>query len=503
MNHIELVKRVSGYRDNVAITDYKGSYTYGDLEKSSESVAINLLGGEKDLNEKRVAFLIPSCFEYVAVMLGVWRAGGIAVPLCVSHPDPELDYVLHDSVAEVVIASPEFEDRLRNLARRRKARFLGSEEALPSRNRRLPQVSEKRRAMIIYTSGTTSRPKGVVTTHANIKAQITSLVKAWEWSRNDFILNVLPLHHLHGILNALLCALWPGARCELVRGFDALGVWEKFIENDYTLFMAVPTIYSRLIRSWDEAPDEKKKIMSGACRKMRLMVSGSAALPVGTLEKWREISGHVLLERYGMTEIGMALSNPLRGERMPGHVGGPLPGVDVRLIDEGGSVIAGEGTGEIVVRGKNVFLEYWNKPESTGEAFIEGRWFKTGDLAERDRDGNYRILGRNSVDIIKSGGYKISALEIEEVLRGYPGIEECAVVGVEDEEWGERVCAALVISAGKEVSPESLREWCRERIAPYKVPSRILVLKELPRNQMGKVTKPVVANLFKNERFSG
>lgn len=502
MNHIELIKKVSGYRDNLAITDYKGSYTYGDLEKSSESVASNLLGGEKDLNEKRIAFLIPSRFEYVAVMLGAWRAGGIAVPLCVSHPDPELDYVLHDSGAEIVIASPEFEDRLRSLAGQRNARFLGSEEVLSSNNRALPGVSEKRRAMIIYTSGTTSRPKGVVTTHANIKAQITSLVKAWEWSRNDFILDVLPLHHLHGIMNALLCALWSGARCELVQGFDALGVWEKFIENEYTLFMAVPTIYSRLIRSWDAASDEEKKIMSGACRKMRLMVSGSAALPVGTLEKWREISGHVLLERYGMTEIGMALSNPLRGERMPGHVGGPLPGVDVRLIDEGGSVIAGEGTGEIVVRGKNVFLEYWNKPDSTAEAFIEGGWFKTGDLAERDRDGIYRILGRKSVDIIKSGGYKISALEIEEVLREHPGVEECAVVGVEDEEWGERVCAALVTSAGKEVSLESLREWCRERLAPYKVPSRILVVKELPRNQMGKVTKPVVANLFENERFS-
>ncbi len=188
---------------------------------------------------------------------------------------------------------------------------------------------------------------------------------------------------------------------------------------------------------------------------------------------------------------------------MPGHVGGHLPGVDVRLIDEGGSVIAGEGTGEIVVRGKNVFLEYWNKHDSTAEAFTEGGWFKTGDLAERNRDGIYRILGRKSVDIIKSGGYKISALEIEEVLRGHPGIEECAVVGVEDEEWGERVCAALVMTGDKEVSLESLREWCRERLAPYKVPSRILVIKELPRNQMGKVTKPIVANLFKNERFSG
>lgn len=228
------------------------------------------------------------------------------------------------------------------------------------------------------------------------------------------------------------------------------------------------------------------------------MVSGSAALPVSTLERWREISGHVLLERYGMTEIGMALSNPLRGERMPGRVGTPLPGVEVRLIDDSGGVVAGEGAGEIIVRGKNVFLEYWNNPEATNEAFMEGGWFKTGDIAERDAQGSYRILGRKSVDIIKSGGYKISALEIEEVLREHPSIEECAVVGIEDEEWGERVCAALVLRGEKNVSPESVREWCRERLAPYKIPSRIITVSELPRNQMGKVTKPEVIQLFKS-----
>jgi len=498
MSQIEFIKMLSRYRDNIAVIDGKGSYTYGDLMSYSESVASNLLGDEKDLKEKRVAFLIPSSFEYAAVMLGVWRAGGIAVPLCVSHPDPELDYVIENSGAGFVIASPEFEERLRRLAGHRGAGFIAAGDALHPQSRPLPRVSEARRAMIIYTSGTTSRPKGVVTTHENLKAQIGSLVEAWEWSRSDFILNVLPLHHLHGILNVLLCALFTGARSELVQGFDSRRVWEKFMERDYTLFMAVPTIYSRLIRSWDEAGDEEKKLMSGACRRMRLMVSGSAALPVSTLERWREISGHVLLERYGMTEIGMALSNPLRGERMPGRVGTPLPGVEVRLIDDSGGVVAGEGAGEIIVRGKNVFLEYWNNPQATRQAFMEGGWFRTGDLAERSGDGVYRILGRKSVDIIKSGGYKISALEIEEVLREHPFIEECAVVGVEDEEWGERVCAALVLSGNRELSPELLRKWCMERLAPYKIPSRIITVSELPRNQMGKVMKPKVIELFKS-----
>lgn len=322
-------------------------------------------------------------------------------------------------------------------------------------------------------------------------------MEAWEWSERDFILNVLPLHHLHGILNALLCALWTGACCELTDGFDSGRVWKRFTEKDYTLFMAVPTIYSRLIRSWEDAPREEKEKMSAACRKMRLMVSGSAALPVGTLEEWREISGHVLLERYGMTELGMVLSNPLHGERLPGRVGRALPGVDVRLMDENNEIIRGEGAGEIIVRGPNVFLEYWNRPAATKEAFIHGEWFQTGDIAERGIDGVYRILGRSSVDIIKSGGYKISALEIEEVLREHPDIEECAVVSVEDEQWGERVCAALVMFPQKQISTDSLRKWCKERMAPYKVPKTVLAVDELPRNQMGKVTKSGVAELFK------
>lgn len=227
---------------------------------------------------------------------------------------------------------------------------------------------------------------------------------------------------------------------------------------------------------------------------MRLMVSGSAALPVNVLERWKDITGHVLLERYGMTEIGMALSNPLRGERVPGHVGTPLPGVEVRLVDEAGNPVPPGTPGEIQVRGPTVFREYWGRPEATKKAFING-WFRTGDVAVVE-NGVYRILGRDSVDIIKTGGYKVSAIEIEEVLREHPDIAECAVVGVPDPEWGERVCAAIVVKEGRNLTLESLRTWAKERLAVYKVPTRIRLVSELPRNAVGKVLKPEVRKLF-------
>ena len=494
---ITLIDRLRQYTGQIAIVDESGKYRYQDLISGSEKVASVLLAGMATLDEVRVAFLIPSSFEYVAVMLGVWRAGGIAVPLCVSHPDPELEYVIQDSGAEIVIAHQDYEERLKNLASSHGARFFSLKQVFGSERLDFPDVDESRRAMIVYTSGSTGKPKGVVTTHKNIESQITTLVQAWGWTENDFILDVLPLHHVHGIVNVLLCALWSGAACEMMSKFDAYLVWKKFVQNEYSLFMAVPTIYSRLIRAWDEASPISKKEMSEACKKMRLMVSGSAALPVSTLEKWKEISGHILLERYGMTEIGMALSNLLDGQRVPGHVGKPLSGVEVKL--ERTDKTTNEGDGQILVKGPNVFLEYWNKPEATREAFTADGWFKTGDIACVNKDGVYRIFGRDSVDIIKSGGYKISALEIEEVLRLHPDIKECSVVGVEDLEWGEKVGAAIVTIEKSNLNPDVLRSWCKERLAPYKVPSMILQVSDLPRNVMGKVVKPEVRKLFRGK----
>lgn len=493
--NLPLIERAKENANKIAIRATEGTFTYRELLQTSARIATALLANTPDLKEQRVAFLIPSGFQYVATQWGIWRAGGIAVPLCVSHPRPELEYVIEDSGASIIITHPDFETVLGSIAQERNLRFILTTDALPKATDSLPDIDISRRALILYTSGTTGKPKGVVITHKNIQAQVTSLISAWEWKSSDRILNVLPLHHIHGIINVLTCALWAGAECHMLPKFDAQIVWERIIAGDLTLFMAVPTIYAKLIAAWEAADSERKKIMSAGCAKMRLMVSGSAALPVQVLEKWQNISGHFLLERYGMTEIGMALSNPLHGERLPGYVGKPLPQVEVRLVDENGNLVPPGTPGEIQVKGATVFLEYWQKPEVTAKAFRDG-WFCTGDLAVNE-NGNYRILGRMSVDIIKTGGYKVSALEIEEVLRTHPDIQDCAVVGVADAEWGERVCAALVLRAPSDLTLESLRVWAKERLAAYKVPSRIIVVEELPRNAMGKVNKPSVACLFK------
>ena len=496
---IALIGRASDHAERVAIVDARGEYRYADLLRASESVAATLLAGRADLGEARAALMVAPGFEYVAVLWGIWRAGGIAVPLSPSHPAPELEYLLDDTGAEAVVVDHASEMPMKPLASARDLWLVRSTDAIEGSgegSRLPPHTSPSNRALILYTSGTTSRPKGVVTTHANLRAQIESLVEAWGWSADDRILHVLPLHHTHGIVNALLCALWVGATCEMLPQFDARRVWERLARGGVTLFMAVPTAYAKLIAEWESAsPAERERWSAGAGR-LRLMVSGSAALPVSVFGRWREITGHTLLERYGMTEIGMALSNPLEGERRAGTVGSPLPGVEVQLRDDDGGVVRGMGVpGEVHVRGPGVFLEYWNRPEATREAFRHG-WFRTGDVAVLE-DGYYRILGRSSVDIIKTGGYKVSALEIEEALRAHPAVKDCAVVGVEDSEWGERVSAAVVPSSPASThSGDALKEWLAERIASYKIPRRWMFVDELPRNAMGKVVKGTVKELF-------
>ena len=224
------------------------------------------------------------------------------------------------------------------------------------------------------------------------------------------------------------------------------------------------------------------------------MVSGSAALPVATLEAWREASGHTLLERYGMTEIGMALSNPYKGDRVPGAVGAPLPGVEVRIVDEADNPVAAGVAGRLQVRGPSVFTRYWDRPEETRQSFVDG-WFRTGDVAVA-RGGVFRIQGRESVDIIKTGGEKVSALEIEEVLRRHPVIVDCAVVGIADIEWGERVAAAIT-TRGEPPTLDEIRSFCGESLAPAKIPRALRVVGDLPRNALGKVIKPQVKDLFR------
>ena len=480
-----------------AVIASDGTFTYDDLDLASRRVAAALLAGRPDLEQERVAFLVPPTFAYVAVQRGIWRAGGVAVPLAVSHPPAELEYVIRDSGAQTLVAHPTFAGTAGPVAQATGVGYLTTPDALAATPlESTPHIGSPRRALIVYTSGTTGRPKGAVTTHANIGAQIASLVSAWGWRTSDRLLLVLPLHHVHGIINGLGSALAVRATCEMLPAFDAEKVWERLVSGEITVFTAVPTIYHRLIASWEAASPEVQRTRSDAVRRLRLMMSGSAALPVQTLERWREISGHTLLERYGMTEIGMALSNPLDGQRRPGFVGQPLPGVEVRLVDESGAPVSEGTAGELEVRGPTVFLEYWNRPQETAAAFRDG-WFRTGDVAVVE-EGSYRLLGRTSVDIIKTGGFKVSALEIEEVLRTHPAVAECAVVGLQDGDWGERVAAAVELQDGAILSLEELQQWAKTLLAPYKVPRALTAVAALPRNAMGKVVKPEVVGLFES-----
>jgi malonyl-CoA/methylmalonyl-CoA synthetase len=475
-----------------------GRLTAAELDAAARRVAGALLadGTTGDLEGARVAFLVPPGCAHAAVQRGIWLAGGVAVPLALSHPPAELDYVIRDAGAAHVMADDAAAVALEPLARAAGARFVTTSAVLRhAAAARLPDVEPSRHAMILYTSGTTAKPKGVVSSHANLAAQIDTLVRAWGWRPTDHLLLVLPLHHVHGIVNGLGCALAAGATCEMLPAFDAGIVWNRFASGEITVFTAVPTIYRRLADAWEAAAPDRQRSWSAGARRARLMMSGSAALPVALFDRWERITGQRLLERYGMTEIGMALSNPLApvDARRPGLVGAPLPGVDVRLADESGVSVL-NGPGEIEVRGPGVFLEYWQRPDETRAAFCEG-WFRTGDIAEIDA-GAFRILGRASVDIIKTGGFKVSALEIEDVIRAHPSVADCAVVGVADDEWGERVAACVQLAPGSLLSLETLQDFARLRLAPYKIPRALRAVDALPRNAMGKVLKPDVAALF-------
>ncbi|NBT12004.1 MAG: long-chain fatty acid--CoA ligase [Planctomycetia bacterium] len=501
-----IIARALERRDATAVVDREGQWRYGDLVAASAAVAARLLGGAADLNEARVALAIPAGGLHVAAQWGCWRAGGVVVPLSASATVSELERLLED-VSPIVIMVPGTPRAEVTEA----ARLCGvpllylDREAIatvPEDSPPFPRVDPSRRAMVLFTSGTTSRPKGVVFTHQSLTAQVESLVEAWCWTADDRIPLFLPLHHVHAIVNVMTCCLWAGGLLEAFERFDLTTITERVIARRYTVFMAVPTIYHRLIEHIESLGDAAKGCLTAGFRDLRLMVSGSAALPASVHEHWAGLTGQSLLERYGMTETGMVLSNPYDGPRRPGAVGVPLPGVEVRLVDDAGAPVQGEGiAGEIEVRGPTVFREYWNDHDASGAAFHDG-WFRTGDVAVME-SGAYRILGRKSMDIIKSGGYKLSALEIEAALLEHPVIAECAVVGVPDEAWGEVVAAAVVprvdaTAAGDTdgLSLEVLRDWCRSRLSPYRIPRRLLVCDSLPRNPMGKVVKPTLVDIF-------
>ncbi|XP_051577046.1 malonate--CoA ligase ACSF3, mitochondrial [Myxocyprinus asiaticus] len=521
--------KAPAYGDNVAITDHSGSHTYHSLYKNSKSLAGRitkvLACPSGDLQGKRISFLCNNDSSYTVAQWASWMCGAVAVPLYRKHPLSELEYVIADSQSSLLVAGQPFTGTLEPLAQKLGLPCLELSnsilETLQSEDMQAfpgESISDwaERPAMLIYTSGTTGRPKGVLHTHSSLQAMVHGLVSEWAWSRDDVILHTLPLHHVHGIVNKLMCPLWVGATCIMLPEFSAQKVWEQLLSSKsqmVNVFMAVPTIYSKLIEYYDQHFTQARvqDFIRAVCKeKIRLMVSGSAALPQPVLERWADITGHILLERYGMTEIGMALSNPLKGPRIPGSVGVPLPGVEVRIMmtNATNTVIAegnSKGTqvkpglegkeGELMIRGSSVFQKYWNKPQETADAFTDDGWFKTGDTALY-RDGVYWIMGRTSVDIIKSGGYKIGALDVERHLLAHPDITDVAVIGAPDATWGQKVTAVVQLRKGKTLTLSELKAWGRKHMAPYTIPTGLIVVEEMPRNQMGKVNKKDLLRQF-------
>ena len=488
-------KQLNSNNHRTALIDGARSVSYARLDSLVNAAAARLLGERPDLNEERIAFFMPASVEYVTTLLAIWRAGGIAVPLNVSAALPEIEHALSCAGVTRLLAHSSQHAKLAELCAALNIELFSVDTATEVVERQLPQLPPERRAMILFTSGTTSKPKGVVSTRKNIHAQISSLIEAWAWRADDTIPLFLPLHHVHGIINVLCCGLWAGATVSLFGKFDMETILGEVRAHRYSVFMAVPTIYVKIIQYLESlAPDLRAPICAGFGA-MRLNVSGSAACPVKVYEQWKQLTGQTLLERYGMTEIGMALSNPYNGERRAGAVGIALPGVSVALFDEQNKPInQPDMPGEIRIQGDNVFLEYWQNADATTKSYHDG-WFCTGDVAVIET-GYYRIMGRSSVDIIKSGGYKLSALEIEGTLLTHDAVAECAVIGVEDATWGEAVIAFLVLKPGNSLDYEQLKNWCEQKMSAYKIPKRIQIMASLPRNAMGKVIKPDLKKLL-------
>lgn len=495
----QLLARIAARSDDphTAIFDAAGAHTYASVVRRAAAVSAALSAGRRLEPGERVALLAEPGADFVSGFFGILLAGGCVVVLSPLHPAPETRYFCADAGVRTVLVSASLREHAAALEGACELRDLASAAgtSTDADPRSLVDVaSESSPALQLYTSGTTGRPKGAVLTHANIGVQQRLVGEAWGFSESDVLLHALPLHHMHGLAIALLTALGAGAATRM-RSFDAPAVWDEMANA--TVFMGVPAMYHRLFLAFDAANDEQRARWAANAKQLRLATSGSAALPVTLAERWRALTGNIPLERFGMTEIGVGITNSLRGPRFAGSVGLPLPTVETRIVGDAPDRSEAE-TGELWIRGPSVFAGYHGKEEETKKAFAPdpdggAPWFRTGDTVTRDRSlegAPFKILGRSSVDILKSGGYKLSALEIEEALREHAAVAEVAVVGIADEAWGEKVVACVIRRGDDACSAADLKTFARERLAPYKVPKDIVFLAELPKNALGKVVKP-------------
>ena len=455
--------------------------SFGELDARSDRIA-RLITSRGLARGDRLCFFMPNRVEFIDLFLACVKTGVIVVPINALYREREVGHIVADAEPKAVVTTRELGPFVPSSAMVWDVDELAGAAHSGNCARERTALDGDDPAAIVYTSGTTGRSKGAILTHNNFAANTVNLLACWRVTSDDRYLAVLPLFHVHGLGNGVHAWLASGCLMRLAERFDINRAGALFESFQPTLFFGVPTIYVRLL---ELHPDLARRIGE----RMRLFVSGSAPLPAAVLEAFRAKFGHTILERYGMSETLMNISNPYQGERRAGSVGFPMPGVSVRILDGGMQPVSEGEVGEVYVRGPNVCAGYWRRPDATAEAFVEcadGRWFRTGDLAERSADGYITLRGRRT-ELIISGGFNIYPREIEEVLLEQPGVREAVVCGAPDDRRGELPIAYIV--ADGTFDEEKVADVCRQSLASFKVPRAFIRVDSLPRNALGKVQK--------------
>ena len=493
----------SGYANKTAVsfiplTGTPTSLSYADLGQAVFDTAVYL----QSLGVKEgscVAVRMQKCVPFLLLNLAIMRLGAFVLPLNPTYPERELSYFLTNSGAILFFTDEEQSSAISDLvntqpASRETAVFLHTVQKIKTSSLPPLPTDPEQTALMIYTSGTTGHPKGAVIPHRNLAANLNGLHTAWGWQADDILLHVLPIFHYHGLVVALYGALFAGGTAVLTEKFEAEQTLSLLESEKCTVLMAVPSIHKRLVN----VPRPNRFDLSH----MRLITSGSDRLPDDLFNQFRDTFGHTLLERYGMTETGLTLSNPLHGERRIGAVGFPLPEVKIRIADPSTDESLPDGTvGELQIRGPHLFTGYWQLPQKTQDAYSSDGWFKTSDLAIREADGYISLKGRLK-DLVISGGLNVYPPEVELILAEHPDILASSVIGCPHEEWGEQVTAVVVPKPNIHLTEAEIMSHCRTYLAPYKLPRKIIFVDSLPANALGKVQKAKLREQLCNNETS-
>ncbi|WP_439105606.1 malonate--CoA ligase [Congregibacter sp.] len=499
MNHnlyAHFASRFQGAEDSpLLVTNDGRSYSFSEIDHRTAQIA-DVLAGLGVRAGDRVSVQVEKSPAALCLYFACLRTGAVYQPLNLGYRRAEIEYFIGNAEPTLIVCDSVSEAEMRAIAQK-----AGTGHVLTLNGDGSGSLAEAADAMagdfdilpceaddlaaLLYSSGTTGVPKGIMLTHGNLLANGQTLIEAWGFSAKDRLLHALPIFHVHGLFVAVSCVMLSGASMRWLPSYDAKDVMQHLPEC--TVFMGVPTYYTRLLAESDFSSD--------TCAAMRLFVSGSAPLLEETFHAFDERTGHRILERYGMTETNMNSSNPLAGERRPGTVGLPLPGVEIRIVDGEGQIVPSDETGHLQVRGPNVFAGYWRMPEKAAEDFTSDGFFNTGDLGKIDADGYVAIVGRNK-DLVITGGLNVYPKEVELFVDDLPGVKESAVIGVPHADFGEAVVAVVVLATDDANNEADIIAACREELAAFKTPKRVVFVDELPRNSMAKVQKNVLRETY-------